>query len=254
MIQLRSGPAALRRLLLLVLAIGCGGTETGNPFVAELRLDAHSSDPARISVRTGDSDVVVTEAWLVLDGIELSEPCAGDGGAVEMPPALGASDHAAGGAVLVQIDLVSGEYCRMLVPLSRAGEPLPAEAPPELEGHSVLLAGEVAAPTPTRFRLASAFAGTVNVQAIAGSFEMSQEAGPVFLGFDVAAWLGELDLAAAETDAEGVIVIDADRNPSLLAEFEAAFAGGIELYRDVDGDGAVSGPEDELLARGLPAP
>jgi len=227
---------------------GCAGTETGNPFQVELRADAHSSDPAAVAVGDGGA-VVVTEAWLALDSIRLS-PSGDCVGSVSMGSAdFGTADHAAEGAVLSVFEVPEGAYCRALVPFVPAAAPLPAGAPPELEGSSVVITGELAA-SATPFRLVSRFDRMIAVQAVGDGFLLAPDQPALFLGFDVATWLGALDLAGAEVDGDGVVVIDDGSNADLLSEFEADLAAGIELYRDLDGDGSVDAPDDELLARG----
>ena len=68
-------------------------------------------------------------------------------------------------------------------------------------------------------------------------FELS-DSDVLLLAFDVAHWVGELDFAGADRDANGVIEIG-DQNPELRDVFRNRVAVGIELYRDGDGDGAV---------------
>lgn len=231
---------------------GCAGTETGNPFQVELRADAHSSDPTAVAVGAGGA-VVVTEAWLSLDPIRLatSADCAADdpvGGA----PDFGTADHAAAGAVLEEFEIDEGDYCRALLPFVRAAAPLPEGAPSELEGSAIVIVGELTA-SGTPFRLVSHLEQTVDVHALSalgGRFSLAADQPALFLGFDVATWFGGLDLAGAELDGDGVAVIDDASNPGLLSAFESDMAAGIELYRDLDQDGAVDAPDDQLLARG----
>jgi hypothetical protein len=228
---------------------GCAGTETGNPFQVELRADAHSSDPGAVAVGEGGA-VVVTEAWLALDPIGLAPSSDCDaaepaGGA----PDFGTADHAAAGAVLEEFELDEGDFCRAVLPFVRAAAPLPEGAPPELEGSSVFIAGELTA-TGTPFRLVSTLERSIDVRAVADGFALGPDEPALFLGFDVATWFAAVDLAGAELDGEGVAVIDAGSNPELLSAFESDLAAGIELYRDLDRDGSVDAPDDELLARG----
>ena len=228
---------------------GCAGTETGNPFQVELRADAHSSDPTAVAVGAGGA-VVVTEAWLSLDPIGLAS--AADCDAVDPmgeAPDFGTADHAAAGAVLEEFELDEGDYCRAVLPFVRAAAPLPEGAPPELEGASVVIAGELAA-TGTPFRLVSGLERAIDIRALADSFPLGPDQPALFLGFDVATWFAAVDLAGAELDGEGVAVIDTDSNSDLLTAFEADLAAGIELYRDLDRDGSVDPPDDQQLARG----
>ena len=69
----------------------------------------------------------------------------------------------------------------------------------------------------------------------------------MFLGFDVAAWLGGVNLSTATADTDGVIRIDPTQNPSLYSLLEVNLARGLEIYPDDDRDGVPDGP---ALARG----
>lgn len=227
---------------------GCEGTETGNPFQVELRADAHSSDPDAVAVAEGGA-VVVTEAWLALGPVRIAPTFDCVGTVAEESAEFGTADHAAGGAVLATFQVTEGGYCRLFVPFEPAAAPLPAGAPPELEGSSVVISGEVTA-SGTPFRIVSTLEREVDVQSVDRGFALGPDQPGLFLGFDVATWLGGVDLAGAELDGEGVAVIDQAQNADLLAAFEAALAAGVELYRDVDRDGSVDPPDDELLATG----
>lgn len=238
--------AAAGLVLAAIAATGCAGTETGNPFQVELRADAHSSDPTAVSVGEGGA-VVVTGAWLALDPIGLapasdcdSADPSGDA------PDFGTADHAAPGAVLEEFELEEGDYCGALLPFVRAAAPLPEGAPPELEGSSVVITGGVTA-SGTPFRLVWSVERSIDVRG--DDFPLGPDQPALFLGFDVARWLLSVDLAAADLE-DGVAVIDADSNPDLLDAFAADMAAGIELYRDLDRDGSVDAPDDELLAGG----
>jgi hypothetical protein len=162
---------------------------------------------------------------------------------------LGTADHAAGGATLSVFEIPEGGYCRAVVPFVPAAAPLPGGAPADLEGSSIVISGRLAA-TGTPFRLVSRVERSVVVATVEDGFLLAPEQPGLFLGFDVATWLGTLDLASAELDGEGVAVIDDGSNQDLLSAFEDQLAAGIELYRDLDLDGSVDAPDDELLARG----
>ena len=237
-------------ILIACWAAGCTGTETGNPFDAEMRADAHSSDPAAVDIEAGA--VAVDQAWLSLDPIEMipAGDCDSDQGASAAPPSFGAADHAEAGETLAVFELVEDDYCRARLPFVLATDPLPAGAPPELAGRSIVVGGEVTA-TQTSFLIASEIDRVIDVRAVSGSFAMTADAGFVFLGFDVAKWLDGVDIASGTPDGNGVIVIDSETNPNLLSAFEANLAGGIELFRDDDRDGSAD-PAEELLARGQP--
>lgn len=227
---------------------GCAGTETGNPVQVELRADAHSSDPAAVAVGDGGA-VVVTEAWLALDPIRLS-PTFDCFETVAIGSAdFGTADHAAAGAVLEIFEVDEAGYCRAVVPFVPAAAPLPDGAPAELEGSSIVIRGQLAA-SGTPFRLVSRMERSIDVRTLDSGFLLEPDQPGLFLGFDVATWFAAVDLAGAELDGEGVAVIDEGSNAELLGAFESDLAAGIELYRDLDRDGSVDAPEDELLARG----
>jgi hypothetical protein len=238
----------------LVWCLGCTGTETGNPFDepfdAEMRADAHSSDPAAVDIQAGD--ISVRQVWLSVDPIELipSSDCDATIGDSLAPPNFGTADHAEADSTLAVFDLLPNEYCRARMPLALTSGALPNGAPPELAGRSVVVTGTVTGPD-IEFVIASEIDRVVELRAIDSGFEMSSDNGFLFLGFDVATWLADLDIASGTPDANGVVVIDSTNNPALLTAFEANLDGGIELYRDDDRDGSV-GLDEELLARGQP--
>jgi hypothetical protein len=240
--------------LAVTLALaGCTGTETGNPYSVQLALDAHSSEPTRVAVRVSEGGDVVEQAWLVLDPIRFVEQrgCAdADGGEA---PALGAADHARDSFTDQDFELVyQGAYCRIDVPLLTADPAaLPAGAPVELGGASVLLVGRTAAGA--AFRISTTMTPTLPVVAVdaSGAFAMNPEQNEVLLGFDVAGFLRDVDLSTATLEADGSIIIDATHNPDLLRAFEMSLGAGMELYRDVDGSGTLDGPDEVLLARGM---
>jgi hypothetical protein len=227
---------------------GCAGTETGNPFQVELRADAHSSDPAAVAVGAGGA-VVVDQAWLALDPMVWfpSFDCVGTIAGESAD--FGTADHAAAGAVLEEFELSETTYCRALLPFVPAAAPLPDGAPADLEGSSVVITGEVVA-SGTPFRLVSRLERTVDIRKVGQGFELDADRPGLFLGFDVATWFAGVDLASAELDGDGVAVIDETTNAELLSAFESDLAAGVELYRDLDQDGSVDAPDDELLARG----
>jgi hypothetical protein len=243
-----------RALGLALWLAACAGTETGNPsFDGSLGYDAYTSQPKLVALQSAgeDAQLVVESAWLVLgdvrfapraDGKACDADSASDGPSV---PGLGAGDHAATQAPVSPVELSDGRYCGVHLPLQSASE-LPSAAPPELRGHSLLLLGETRDGRP--FRIASALRTELDLRAEADGFELDAERPGVLIGFDVASWLAELDWSQAELDADDRIVVDAEHNALLLAEFEAQFARGVALFRDADGDGLFDA-EGSAIAR-----
>jgi len=188
-------------IALAVLAAACEGTETGNPFVGEIRVHAHSSAPAMVIVGDDGSTTRVTGLWLAsADLALLGDDCAAAVATVARP---------------TDVDVATTI----------------GENQVELDG-ATLCGAHLALP------------------AVDARFVIEADAPAVFLGFDVAVWLGDVDLAGAVPDGDGVIVIDATTDPTRAAAFDDDVGRGIQLYRDVDRDGTVSSPDDVLLAQG----
>jgi hypothetical protein len=233
-------------LCAVIASAACTGTDTGNPYPQRLTVSAHSSDTGAFAVRIPDGGGVVAEAWLSLDplGLIADGDAACDTGIAggDGPIDLGVADHGAGDTTL-DITLTAGDYCAMTLPFTLAAAPLPAGAPAELDGASITLTGTTAAGTD--FVIASDLTAEITLTG-PGALAFDEDLGPLFLGFDVAAWLAGVDIDGAGADP---VLIDPAINADLLADFEANLAAGVELYRDLDGDGA-AGPGDELIAAG----
>lgn len=233
----------------LALVAACSGSETGNPFVGDLSTDTHSSDPDQVDVAQSQG-VTVSQAWVVQQPVrfhQASDCDTGDGVAIAL--AVGAVDHAADDDQRVALELDPDTYCRIAVALELAAAPLPASAPADLEGHSVLVTGTTASGTP--FRIASQALMQADVRSMAGTFDIDGDTPSLFLGMDVNTWLGSLDLDSGAVNGDGVIVIDDGNNSALLSAFEALFPTGIELFRDFNGSGSVDEASDTLIARGV---
>ncbi len=230
----------------LLGAVGCGGTDTGNPFTLELSWDAHSSDPTTIDVTSSALRISVDQAWIATGpvGFATADNCFELAGQTLAP--LGPSDHAEAGAVSQTVEVTEDDYCRLVVPLL-ATETLPGNAPAELQGMSVLLVGTAADGTP--FRIATDFVGDIDLVAISNAFTLDMMTPNTFIGFDVAIWLGNVDLSSAQTDGNGVIVIDPSSNPTHYAAFLNDLAAGIEFYIDVANNDQID-PEDTLVGVG----
>lgn len=224
-------------LLLLSLAAGAsgcaGGTETGNPsFTATLSYTAHSSQ-AKVSLRAVGASVRVDSVWLDLAAVSLrADPSCGSSQLdLKEVPGLGIGDHATGMHNFTSFDGRRERYCALELPLTQAGAS--GAAPSDFVGNSLLLSGALADGTP--FRISSRRAPTLRLLADENNFELSSDESHLLVAFDVAAWLADVDLAAAERTL-GTISISEDHNPALLTAFEANLASGVELYRDA-GDG-----------------
>jgi hypothetical protein len=236
------------RKLALALALivgGCGGTETGNPFTAETRLHAHSSEIARVAVLADGSEARIDQVWLGAGPIALiGDDCATP--VVTTPAPAVDDDHAQPGAQELAYQLTPEPLCAIAVPLVQVATP-PVGAPAELAGHSVLVVG-VRTSDGAPFRIRTAITGRVYMpELVAGEhFTITEDQPATFLGFDVARWIaGGVDLAGA-TPTAGTIVIEAGTDAARTAAFEANLARGFELYDDPDRSGGANAGEAVL--------
>jgi hypothetical protein len=219
----------------------CAGTETGNPsFDGTLGYDAYSSQPAQVALRAADVEsapIHVESAWLVLGNVSFLGPDECDGnGELGHAKGLGAGDHVGSQAATTPFELHAAKLCGVRLPIAGEGK-LPDAAPPELAAHSILITGTRDA---IPFRIASSVRADVLLRADSKEFELDDDRSGVLIGFDVAAWLADLDWSGAaplNLDESGTFIVDAEHNPSQLTAFEARIGAGVALFRDRDGDG-----------------
>ncbi len=239
-------------LLLWGLLAACAGTETGNPsFEGRLGYASYSSDPRAVALRVAEEGAIaVTAAWLVLGDVRFADrsECQRQAAQPIAAHALGAGDHAREGAAQTPLELASGRYCGVRLPLLRTGDA--GAAPPELAGHSILIEGILA--DGRRFALRSAREDELFLEALsAEGFEMNDELSAVTIGFDVAVWLEGLAWDDTVPGDSGMIEVDADRNAALLETFEQRIGAGTALFRDPDATSAIT-DDSERLAVGEP--
>lgn len=234
--------------LLLGLGLGgcTGGTETGNPSLSgQLSYSGVSSTPAEIGVRSGGAVATVKNAWFALDAVTVSSAgdCGIQGSRAFSVRALGIGDHAAGVHNFTDFDATASAFCSVELPFVAVAVD-DRQAPVELRGRAIVVAGELADGTP--FSIASGQAPLVRLQAAANGFELSAAAPNALVAFDFATWLRDLDWARADID-DGRINVSESSNPVMLRKFEEQLASGVALYRDSDGDGVLD-TTPELLA------
>jgi hypothetical protein len=239
--------------LVTLVACSSGGSETGNPVLpTRIGLDARSSDPdaVAVAVSSGAAGTVIDAAWLAFGELALlrGAECAQLGDYDSDGPTEHVADFAQSDA-RITVEIVPDDYCGLVLPLELQTPELPAEAPRELADHSIVLLGERGDGTP--FMLTHPEQDELELAAEDGTFEVAPRRAELLLSFDVAVWMKGVNLDSAVIEDDGSIRIDADHNRALLDAFERNLECSLELYRDLDEDGAV-GPGDELLARCAP--
>lgn len=226
---------------------GCaGGSETGNPAVPmPIGLSVRSSDETRVNVHTASDTVVIDQAWVAFGPFDFvrGERCAMLDEIGQTAPTLLVADLAAPG-VEIEVRVEPRDYCGLVIPLERHTRMVPAGAPAELEDHSIVVRGTRMDGTP--FELAWPEQEELDMGGIDGLLPV-REGDRLLFAFDVAVWMEGLDLDGATVSDDGVIRIDEANNSALLLVFEENVECSLELFLDVDGDGAV-GADDELLA------
>jgi hypothetical protein len=75
-------------------------------------------------------------------------------------------------------------------------------------------------------------------------FRLASDAKPVFLAFDAGAWLEGVDLAAAEPNGDGTVLVELPGEP-LLRTFETNLRSSLSLFKDADKNGALDHDEAE---------
>jgi len=137
------------------------------------------------------------------------------------------------------LDSTVSDYCRILVKLAPGTESYP-EA---LEGLSVHVTGTLEDDTP--FELSSTVPATLELASAGGK---PFAATKLWLGIDFETWFADADVTNAEV-SDDVVLIDAEHNADVLAEFDAATSLALSLYADANDDGKLTADELEPVAR-----
>ena len=226
--------------VVLLWTLGCTGTETGNPSLQQsLTLRARSRNPADVTFGSGQGRVRVDAAWVVLGEVSLGE-CDGHSEPVLEPVA---TDLAAAPAPR-SFDHERPRYCTVDTGWERAAAHAPAEAPPELVDRSLVVIGRRS--DDVQFRLGSTLNLPIHVAAAEPGFELAQ---PLILAFDLAQWFASVDLDAATVGGDATIRIDANENPTLLAELEASLPASATLHYDTNENGLLDPEEQTVIAQ-----
>jgi hypothetical protein len=154
-----------------------------------------------------------------------------------------------------QVALQDGAYCRIRLPLVRAGvgmgtfgDDAGGATPSLLEGHSVLVTGRRSDGAP--FTVRSRSRSELSVRSRDEPFVLGEAGRALILAFDAGIWWDGVDLDGAVPDASGAVTIDDATDRASVSAFEANLSRSLGLFRDGDEDGTLDTAEleDELAA------
>lgn len=229
----------------MLAVVGCGpqgGTDVGNGATVVLDLEGFEQAPA---VQPQALDLVdgtrIDGLWMVVDRVRFrpGADCAGEDPESDVDGPL-VADLIGGGFVggRVSFSVPAGPFCRLRVGFHRLEEAVPAGAPAELAGQSILVRGARADGVP--FTVASELGEELELKARGGAFTLPEGESPLVLGYEVGSWIAALDLGGLSGPT---ILIDKNGDTVRLEAFEAAVKDSAELFKDEDGDGALSPAE-----------
>jgi len=212
----------------VVVAEGCGGTETGNPTLpaVELRLAALSNDFGSVAINKPGPGIVLERAVVSLAQIRLV-PCSASAAPVDFESVE--VDLAQSPAAELRTAGTASEYCSARVTLAPG-------ALDELAGETLRLSGT--RPDGAEFELSSTLELAVDLHTDPPNTPF--DARRMILGFNFATWLSGVDIAGATLE-NGLVTIDATHNADVLVSFEARAPLTPALYDDADGNGLLSG-------------
>lgn len=221
-----------RRLLVIAamsLLSGCFGTETGNPPFAPDVGGGAGTPMGLVPVLTTD------QGWLSVANVALvpGETCAaGDEGTVVRHDA-GALALAGAQSLETEAVLDEGDYCAFH--FDRVAST--SADPSALEGYT--LAIDAHRPDGTMVRIRSSQTGTLDLVA-STPFPMSPDAGGLIVFIDESLLFNGVSFDAADHEPDGSILVSAEKNSAILDRIETQLPHAVALYRDADGNGALS--------------
>ncbi len=245
---------SLVELLILIISLSlclaaCTGTEVGNPQDAEVSVEVQGIDRSTSGALTLASGVTIEEAWLVVDGISLrtgqdcDETISTDYdyiNALELIEGVGYPGYD-------MTILPAQNYCRFIMDLhAPESDELPAQAPEELEGHSIFLRGTT--PDEIPFEIRHRESESLEFH---GRFTLYPSTQSLFAIFEVDRWLSPEQLQEATDDESEALIISEDSHSDLLEDFLEDLQDSGILVRDANDDGVLQDEElDFPLARG----
>jgi hypothetical protein len=221
-------------VVLALGAIGCGGTETGNPGGARLELTLRATDPSVATVRGQGQGLRVDELYLSLASVALVGCPDGHGAGFSDDAVVNLADGA-----LLDGEFPPGEYCGFRFALEPGALPGAGENP-NFERATIAVYG--ASADATAFEIVSG--NVLELELPAPAFTLSTEE-KLLLAFDVSLWLRENVLDTAVTTDRG-LVMDGRDHPAVTERFEMQMA--VSLHRDANDNGVVDETEAALAA------
>ncbi len=232
-------------LLAALALLGCSGTETGNPSVTgQISQAAQASNPGVAAIGASQGGLGVTTAWMTFGALSLVDCAHGStpqvilhGPAAEdllSPAPRTFTPH-------------GGPFCELDAPLAHAQPPLPAGAPLELAGATMVIGGKRGDGVP--FVVVSHTAPALALTSVHG-FAVDDGAHALIVVVDVSALFASVDLAGAVLDTSGTARVDSSDNLALLTAFDANVPQAVALYYDANHNGQLDPGEPGPIAAG----
>jgi hypothetical protein len=228
-----------------------GGTDVGNGAAVRYNLRAYGQSTTAEAPPIVLADGVEVDAvWVVVGSLRLKSgrACSTDEEDGEGEPGEFRYDVPVVANLLTvgvlgerpELDAAAGRYCQLHVGLEGLdAAALPALAPAELVGKSVLIRGRRAdgvpfvASTPSPIKL--------KLEAKASTFEVESGDNAHIVGIELSTVVTALELDAF--DGEGIVIDEGE--PEAVRAFERAVKRSARLFRDDDADGVLSPDERE---------
>jgi hypothetical protein len=249
----------------MLLAASCvprAGTDVGNGFTVKLNMQGYAASsvpvtqavhPLGLELRNG---VMIDSVWATTSHFRLRPggDCSQPDNAVDIKGPLvanlGGSGFVGGSPVF---HTTSTTFCELALEFDILGSgSLPAGAPPELAGASMVVEGKRSDGVP--FVVRSTMNGPLRIDSQQGSFSLGDAKSSVIIGVDMTSAVQALDL---DTLAGNPIVVDDFTNPDKLKAFETAVREASGLFRDLNKDGRLDANDtssDNELGRGSGQP
>ncbi len=216
-------------LLLSLLPLGCTGTETGNPEVAQVSLSLISQQPGHISV--GDSsfdtasELLVSSGQLRVDSLTLL-PCLSS----DLPSTLSFEVKSLGSRRIAEVPV--GDYCGL-----------------SLERHDGSAPSlELRATVPETQQLVEF--QVIAQQELVLTYDLPftiEKDSRLIIGIDLAYAISEGSLSELIPNQQGeTVLVDETNNWWLAEEISNQLPGAMGLYVDENGDGILQPGELEL--------